>query len=72
MVKGKISSIVSSFFSYSKFGFGEKFVPQELNRKIFDLSEVRYSTLDNVSDNILVDFNEVISLNNLTVNISYI
>ena len=72
VVKGKISSIVNSFFSYSKFDFGVKFVPQELNRKIFDVAEVRYSTIDNVSDNISVDFNEVISLNNLTVNISYI
>tara|TARA_R110002012_G_scaffold67658_5_gene176232 strand:+ start:17773 stop:19374 length:1602 start_codon:yes stop_codon:yes gene_type:complete len=72
VIKGKMSSIVNSFFSYSRFGFGGKFVPQELNRKLFDLSEVRYSTIDNVSDNISVDFNEVIALNNLTINISYI
>jgi len=72
VVKRKVSDIVTKFFSYDNFSFGTKFVPQDLNRKIFDLSEVRYSTIDNISDNVTVDFNEVIALNNLTVNISYI
>ena len=72
VVKRKVSDIVTNFFSYKNFVFGSTFIPQDLNRKIFDVSEVRYSTIDNITDNISVDFNEVIALNNLTINISYI
>jgi len=72
VVRRKASDIMTSFFSYTKFDFGVTFVPQDLNRQIFDLSEVRYSTIDNIDENISVDFNEVIALNNLTINFSYI
>jgi|TARA_A100000172_G_scaffold41301_3_gene25220 hypothetical protein len=72
IIKQKAASVVTSFFTYDKFGFGETFIPQELNRKLFDLNEVRYSTVDNFTKNVTVSFNEVIQLNNATINVAYI
>ena len=68
-IKREAASVIENYFSYSRFGFGTPFTPQELNRKIFELSDIRYSSIDNVSDTINVDFNEVIQLNNLTINV---
>ena len=49
--------------------FGEPLYIAELNRQIFEVSEVRFSTLDNVEQDIRVEFNEIIQLNNLTINV---
>ena len=49
--------------------FGEDFNVAEMNRQIFEVEEVRYSTIDNVDKDITIDFNEIIQLNNLTINI---
>jgi len=66
------ATLITSFFSYDRMGFGQEFTPQELNRLIFELAEVRYSTIDNIKDTIIPAFNEVIQLNNLTVNVEFI
>lgn len=71
-IKIEIASTVSEFFSYSTLGFGDEFSPQTLNRKIYDITEVRYSTVDNVTDTIIPQYNEVIQLNNLTINVEFI
>ena len=68
-IKREAASIVENYFSYSRFGFGTVFNPQELNRMLFNLSNIRYSSIDNILNTIEVDFNEVIQLNNLTINI---
>jgi len=71
-IKAQALNTITEFFSYDKFGFNAPFVPQDLNRKIFDLDAVRYSTIDNFTDTIKVDFNEVIQLNNVTLNVTLI
>jgi len=50
--------------------FGESLYISELNRKIFEIDEIRFSTIDNIAQDIMVDFNEIIQLNNLTINIT--
>ena len=50
--------------------FGEKLLLSELNRQIFEVPEIRFSTLDNVQQDIQVDFNEIIQINNLSINVS--
>ena len=71
-IKQKAANVVTNFFTYDKFGFGDVFIPQELNRELFDLNEVRYSTVDNIDKNIEASFNEVIQLNNVTINVAYV
>ena len=71
-LKVAAANLITTHFSYDSFAFGTPFSPQDLNRKIFDLSQVRYSTIDNITDVIVPAFNEVVQLNNLTVNIEFI
>ena len=52
--------------------FGETLVVADLNRAIFELEEVRISSVDNISENIKVEFNELIQLNNLLIKIEYL
>ena len=71
-IKTGAVNVIQQFFSYDKFGFGSSFVPEELNRQLFNLNKVRYSTIDNFDRAIKPSFNEVIQLNNITVNTAYI
>lgn len=49
--------------------FGQALNLAELNRQIFEIDEIRFSTVDNLERDIIVDFNEIIQLNNLIVNV---
>tara|TARA_R110002020_G_scaffold6364_5_gene26972 strand:+ start:16902 stop:18515 length:1614 start_codon:yes stop_codon:yes gene_type:complete len=71
-IKAEAIQVIQNFFSYTSFQFGTRFVPEELNRDLFNLNKIRYSTIDNFDSAITPDFNEVIQLNNITINISYI
>jgi len=71
-IKIAVASEISLFFSYVSLGFGDSFAPQTLNRLLYDIAEVRYSTIDNIENIITPQFNEVIQLNNLTINIEFI
>ena len=73
VIKQKIMRTIKSFFDVNNMDFGKTLVLGELNREIFSsLKEVRYSTVDNIEDDITTDFNEIIQLNNATVNIEYV
>ena len=71
-IKVSVSTLIRNHFSYANFDFGKEFTPQDLNRLIYDINEVRYSTIDNFEDPVVVNFNEVIQLNNLTLNVTFI
>jgi len=71
-IKAEATKVIQGFFAYDRFGFAKPFIPEELNRNLFNINRVRYSTLDNIKTTITPDFNEVIQLNNITVNVSYI
>ena len=72
LIKGLITNIVTKHFSVDNSDFAKPFILQDLNKKIYELDQVRYSTIDNLDNNIMADLNEVIQLNNLTVSIAYI
>ena len=61
---------ILNYMSIDNRRFGEPLIIAELNRQIFEVDEIRYSEIDNLVHNILVDENEIIQLNNLTVNVS--
>ena len=52
--------------------FGQDLVISDLNRKIFETPEVRLSTIDNVPEDVRIDFNEIAQINNITINIEYL
>lgn len=68
-IKAKVRSKILNYMDVDNREFGESLYVSELNRAIFEIEEVRFSTLDNVGENVLVDFNEIIQLNNLTINV---
>lgn len=66
-LKLRVRDKITEFFNIDNSEFGEPFVSQELNAKIFEIPEVRYSTLDNLPNVINIQFNEIIQLNNLNI-----
>ncbi len=68
-IKAKVRDKILTYMNVDNREFGEDFNVAEMNRQIFEVDEVRYSTIDNVGQNITIDFNEIIQLNNLTINI---
>ncbi len=66
-IKLRIRDKVIEFFNVDNAEFGKPFTEVELNTKIFEIPEVRYSTLENLPSTIHTQFNEVIQLNNLTI-----
>jgi len=68
-IKAKVRDKLLTYMNVDNREFGEDFSVAEINRQIFEVDEVRYSTIDNVDQDIAIDFNEIIQLNNLTINI---
>lgn len=65
----KVRAEILNFMNVDNMDFGKTLVVADLNRIIFEVPEVRFSTIDNVEENIHIDFNEIIQLNNLTINV---
>ena len=66
---GKVRDKILTFMNVDNRNFGESLIVSELNRNIFEIPEVRFSTVDNLPQDIKVDFNELFQLNNLTINV---
>lgn len=71
-IKLKARDVVLSFFSVDNNSFGKPFIPEELNRALFALEEIRFSIVDNVKETIKIDHNEIIQLNNLSLNVVFV
>ena len=71
-IKAKVRDKIMTYMNVDNRDFGEDFLVAEMNRQIFEVDEVRYSTIDNIGENLTIDFNEIIQLNNLTINVSLI
>lgn len=72
LIIAKVRDKVLRYFNADNREFGQELIIPELNRQIFEVEEVRYSTVDNLDQNVTVDFNEIIQLNNLTINIEFL
>lgn len=71
-IKNKVKEKTLEFFNVDNIEFGDAFIPQNLMKYILDIPELRYVTVDNIESTIKIDFNEIIQLNNLTINMIYI
>jgi hypothetical protein len=69
-IVSQVRGTILDYMNADNRDFGQELRISELNRKIFEIAEVRYSTLDNLDQDISVDFNEIIQLNNLTIRTS--
>ena len=69
VIKSKVRDKILTYMSADNRSFGEDLNIAELNRQIFEVDEVRFSTIDNLDQNVPIDFNEIAQLNNLSINI---
>ena len=67
-IQQQVTNEILDFFNVDNTDFGKPFIVADLNRRIFQLPTVRYATIDNISEITHVDFNEIIQLNNFTIN----
>ena len=65
----KVRTKVLNFLNVENRSFGQSVIIADLNRIIFEVDEVRFSTIDNLSQDVPIDFNEIMQLNNLTINV---
>jgi hypothetical protein len=63
---------ILNFFNVDNMDFGTGFIPQELTRSLTSIDEIRYSEVINVKERIPVNHNEIIQLNNLSINIEFL
>ena len=68
-IKNKVRDKILRYMSADNRDFGEDLNISELNRQIFEVEEVRYSTIDNLDQDVTIDFNEIAQLNNLTMKV---
>ena len=68
----KVRNKVLNYMNADNREFGQALSIAELNRTIFEVEEVRFSTIDNLAQDVRIDFNEIIQLNNLTINLEYL
>jgi len=72
-IANKIKTAVLEYFNIDNREFGETFYPDDLGRHVFDVvPEARLAVIDNYKDAVRLDFNEILQLNNLTVNFQYV
>lgn len=69
LIKLDIRDTILNYFNVDNRYFGQEFNPQEVARVAFQIPEVRFATVDNFPTTVKADFNEIIQLNNLTINI---
>lgn len=68
-IKTKVRDKILNYMNADNRDFGEDLNIAELNRQIFEVEEVRYSSVDNLDQDVTIDFNEIAQLNNLTINV---
>ena len=67
-IRNTVSNRILEYFNIDNAEFGETFEPQDLVRFILEIPEVRFATVDNIDSPIRIDFNEIVQLNNFTIN----
>ena len=67
-IQQQVAGVILDFFNIDNMDFGKSFIASNLNREIFNIPNVRFSTIDNVPEVTQVDYNEIIQLNNFTIN----
>ena len=68
-ITAKVRDRLLKYMSADNREFGQNIVIADLNRQIFETEEVIFSTIDNLDQNVVIDFNEIAQLNNITINV---
>jgi hypothetical protein len=69
-IKASTRGSILRYFNSDNIDFGDPFILTDFIRTVFtDVARVRYAEVDNLLSDIFVEFNEVIQLNNVTINV---
>ena len=72
-IKAATRDVILNFFAVDNMDYGQPFVMANLSRDVFKLiQEVRYATIDNLESDVVIDFNEIIQLNNFVINVAFV
>ena len=71
-ISNNVADRIQNYFLVDNWTFGDALNLSDLNKHIFETEDVIFSSIDNLTENIRVEFNEVIQLNNVSVNISLV
>ena len=71
-IVAKVRNKILNYMAADNRNFGQALSIPDLNRQIFEVDEVRFSTIDNLEQDVSIEFNEIIQLNNLTIKVSYL
>tara|TARA_R110002012_G_C11621434_1_gene609042 strand:- start:203 stop:1825 length:1623 start_codon:yes stop_codon:yes gene_type:complete len=71
-IKRTAATKILSFFDISARDFGERLRVDELNRVLFEIPEIRFSSLDNLTKDIKLEKNEILQLNNVEFAVEYV
>ncbi|HIB78404.1 MAG TPA: hypothetical protein EYO58_12535 [Flavobacteriales bacterium] len=69
-IKAQTRDAVLQYFNNQKFDFEDPFIISDFTREIFNaVDKVRFATVDNIPSDIYIEFNEIIQLNNVVINV---
>lgn len=68
LIKNKARTAILSYFNADVNDFGKGLISSDLVNLLFSVPEIRFATIDNLPASVRIDFNEILQLNNLTVN----
>jgi hypothetical protein len=71
-IQAKVAKAVEDYFLADDWDFGDPLRLSDLNKTMQGIGEVRFSQIDNLDNDVTVEFNEIIQLNNLTVNVTLV
>ena len=71
-IKSEVRDKILTLFSVDNMSFGQTLYQSSLIRTLSDVDKVVYIKLDNLDSDIFVDFNEIIQLNNIVINVEYV
>ena len=71
-IVANVSQKIRNYFLSDSLDFGDSIIFSALMKNVFEIPQVRFAEVDNFDTDVSVDFNEVIQLNNLVINISYV
>jgi len=61
-IKTKVRDKILKYMNADNRDFGQDLNIAELNRQIFEVDEVRFSTIDSLDQDVTIDFNEINSV----------
>lgn len=71
-IKQRASANIQEFFNTNVFDFGQAALFSEVTNHVLKDPGVRFFSIDNYDSDIYVDFNEIIQLNNMELNVQYV